>query len=71
MKPEPESASVIHRVLSAHLSLSEGEGDKRLMASLMSGTGLSLMECLQLRVQELTLPATGSRFGKAKVEKTA
>lgn len=61
---------MIHQVLSAHLSLSEGEGDKRLMASLMSGAGLSLMECLRLRVQELTLLETRSRFGVAKVEKT-
>jgi integron integrase len=29
------------------------DGDKRLMASLMYGTGLRLMECLRLRVQDL------------------
>jgi integron integrase len=29
------------------------EGDKRLMAGLMYGAGLRLMECLQLRVQEI------------------
>jgi integron integrase len=29
------------------------EGDKRLMASLMYGAGLRLMECLRLRVQDL------------------
>jgi site-specific recombinase XerD len=29
------------------------EGDKRLMASLMYGSGLRLMECLRLRVQDI------------------
>jgi len=28
-------------------------GDKRLMASLMYGTGLRLMECLRLRIQDI------------------
>ena len=31
------------------------QGDKRLMASLMYGSGLRLMECLRLRVQDLDL----------------
>ena len=38
------------KAILAHLS-----GDKRLMASLMYGAGLRLMECLQLRVKDLDL----------------
>jgi site-specific recombinase XerD len=35
--------------------LSKLSGDKRLMASLMYGAGLRLMECLRLRVQDIDL----------------
>lgn len=37
--------------------LAELDGDKRLMAALMYGAGLRLMECLRLRVQDIDMSA--------------
>jgi site-specific recombinase XerD len=45
-------------------------GDKWLMASLMYGCGLRLMECLRLRIQAVTSPAMKSRFAMVKEART-
>jgi site-specific recombinase XerD len=48
--------------------LAQLTGDKWLMASLMYGAGLRLMECLRLRVQDVE-PATKYSCAMAKAEK--
>jgi site-specific recombinase XerD len=45
-------------------------GDKRLMATIMYGAGLRLMECLHLRVQDIDFLEMKSLFGTARGPKT-
>ncbi len=50
---KPKRLPVVMTREEARAVLSHLEGDKRLMASLMYGAGVRLMECLRLRVQDL------------------
>ena len=51
--------------------LSNLTGDKGLMASLMDGAGLRLMECLQLRIQDLDFSRNEIRVRGGKGAKSA
>ncbi len=50
---KPKRLPVVMTREEARAVLSHLEGDKRLMAALMYGAGLRLMECLRLRVQDI------------------
>jgi len=50
---KPKRLPVVMTREEARAVLSHLEGDKRLMASLMYGAGLRLMECLRLRIQDI------------------
>lgn len=50
---KPKRLPVVMTPAEVRAVLTELEGDKRLMASLMYGAGLRLTECLRLRVQDL------------------
>jgi len=50
--------------------LANMEGDKWLMASLMYGAGLRLMECLRLRVQDIDFPRNEIHVRDGKARKT-
>jgi integron integrase len=50
---KPERRPVVMTREEVKVVLANLSGDKRLMASLMYGAGLRLMECLRLRVQDL------------------
>ncbi len=50
---KPKRLPVVMTREEARAVLSHLEGDKRLMASLMYGAGVRLMECLRLRVQDI------------------
>jgi integron integrase len=50
---KPKRLPVVMTHEEARAVLSHLEGDKRLMAALMYGAGLRLMECLRLRVQDI------------------
>jgi site-specific recombinase XerD len=51
----PERVSVVLTRQEVQLLLDQMQGRDWLMASLIYGTGLRLMECVQLRVQDLDL----------------
>jgi site-specific recombinase XerD len=50
---KPKSLPVVMTLNEVKAVLSNMTGDKGLMASLMNGAGLRLMECLRLRVQDI------------------
>ncbi len=54
---KPKRLPVVITREEVKLVLSHLNGDKRMMASLMSGAGLRLMECLRLRVQDTDFAA--------------
>src|SRR5258706_5830860 len=56
--------------LEAHAILARMEGTNGLMAKLMYGTGMQLMECLRLRVRAVDLPHHQLFVSRAKRAKT-
>lgn len=65
----PAKLPVVLTKAEAQAVIGQLSGSYRLMANLLYGSGLRLMECLRLRVKDVVLPTTRSRCGRAKAAK--
>jgi hypothetical protein len=62
----PAKLPVVFTPAEARPALAQLKGDYRLMAELLYGSGLRLMECLRLRIKDIDWATTASQSGTAR-----